>query len=140
MAECKILFICIGNMCRSPMAEAIARHLGTGRVEARSAGLSPTGSVADQARTALEELGIPSHDLSSKGLDTVPLSDVDVVVSLLGPSGLHLLPRNLGARLEAWSIPDPLGEDEEAFLATARLLQRRIRSLLDEVMEDSPLS
>ena len=55
----------------------------------------------------------------------------DLVVSLIGRDGLQMLPRNSGAELVAWSIPDPYGEDEEVFVRTAELLERRIRSLLD---------
>jgi arsenate reductase len=129
----KILFICIGNMCRSPMAEAIARALGGQHVEAYSAGLGPSGLIAPFAESALAELGYSSDGLSSKGLDAVPVEDMDVVVSLLGAYGLRFIPATVGAHTEGWSVPDPVGEDEEMFVATARLLERRIRALLDEL-------
>jgi len=53
MARLSILFLCIGNTCRSPMAEAIARGLGGERVAAHSAGLTPTGRVAEGSLAAL---------------------------------------------------------------------------------------
>jgi arsenate reductase (thioredoxin) len=116
------------------MAEAVARGLGDGRVEAFSAGLTPTGWVSSDAIAAVLALGHDPSGLRSKGLDEVELADMDVVVSLIGPEGLSVIPRNLGARLESWRIPDPLGEDGEVFVTVARRLERRIRKLLAEVL------
>ena len=39
--QIKILFLCTGNSCRSQMAEAFARHLLKGRIDAYSAGIDP---------------------------------------------------------------------------------------------------
>jgi arsenate reductase len=130
----KILFICVGNTCRSPMAEALARGIGADRVEAFSAGLTPTGWISRDTASAVRELGYDPEGLRSKGLDDVGLADMDVVVSLIGPEGLCFIPRNMGARLESWRIPDPFGEDIEVFVAVARRLERQIRELLAEVL------
>lgn len=129
----RILFICIGNTCRSPMAEAIARHLGGDRVDACSAGLSPTGRVSEQALSVLEALGIPAEGLSSKSLEEIDLDSCDVIVSLIGRDGLRWLPRHLPATRVEWEVRDPFGEEEETFLAVARVLLRRIERLLSEI-------
>lgn len=115
------------------MAEAIARHLGGPSVEAYSAGLAASGAVDDKVVAALNELGYSAAGLSSKGLGEVPLTEMDVVVSLIGEPGLAVLPPNLGAQRQAWSIRDPLGEDEETFLAAARLIERRVKALLADL-------
>jgi arsenate reductase len=133
----RILFLCIGNMCRSPMAEAIARGLGGGRVEAHSAGLSPAGEVSDNALAALEELGYPGEGLRSKPITEVDLHEIDLIVSLIGERGLSILPRNLSAERVAWSIHDPLGEDLDAYVATAELLERRISALVEKLADRS---
>ena len=135
MAPLSILFVCIGNSCRSPMAEAIARHLGGSRVDARSAGLAPAGFVAGGTLTALEALGYSAEGLWSKGLDDVFVQDLDVVVSLLGKEALDLLPRGTGARREVWTVLDPIGEEESVYLDVARGLEVRIRTLLSEELD-----
>ena len=125
-----ILFICIGNTCRSPMAEAITRGLSDGEVEAFSAGLMPFGRIVEPTVATLTSLGYDATALSSKGLDEVDLRRFDVVVSLLGQAGLGGLPTGLGAELESWDIRDPYGEDDEVYLAVAHELERRIGDLL----------
>jgi len=130
MASLSILFICIGNTCRSPMAEIIAENLGQGEVSAASAGLMPFGRIVRSTVNTMEALGYDPRGLSSKGLEEVDTASFDIIISLLGPSGLNYLPSSSGAQLEAWSIRDPYGEEEEVYLAVAKDLERRIRVLL----------
>jgi arsenate reductase (thioredoxin) len=134
MRPLSILFICIGNTCRSPMAEAIARALGGDSVVAHSAGLAPTGRVASSTLEALRALGYPCAGLASKGLDEVPLDGLDVVVSLIGPAGLAWLPAGAAARRVAWTIPDPYGNELATYLAVARTIEERVRALVDDLL------
>jgi arsenate reductase len=137
VATTSILFICIGNSCRSPMAEAMARRLGGGRIEALSAGLAPTARIAAHTVSTLRRLGYPTEGLHSKGIDEIPLESVDVIVSLVGRHGLRLLPTGLTARREAWSIRDPYGDDEEVYRSVARALEARVRELVAQVLDDT---
>jgi arsenate reductase len=131
-----VLFFCIGNSCRSPMAEAMARTLGRGRIEAHSAGLLPTGRIAPPTLAALAALGYPVDGLRSKGLDQVPLRSVELVVSLIGSEGLRALPQDLVARREAWSVRDPFGDDQEVYLRVARDLEARVRNLVVGLLDE----
>jgi protein-tyrosine-phosphatase len=83
-------------------------------------------------------MGYDPNGLASKGLDHIGQDEFDIVVSLLGDSGLNYLPSTLGAQLESWSIRDPYGEDDEVYLAVARELERRIGDLLAD-QEDREL-
>ena len=122
------------------MAEAITRELSAGRVDVRSAGLTPLGWIAPQTFEALETLGYPSDDLSSKGLEEFDTEGFDVVVSLLGERGLDYIPPRIAARREAWPIPDPFGEDEEVYIEVGRLLEQRIRLLLTDELDSELFS
>lgn len=138
MHPTRILFICIGNSCRSPMAEAMANRLGNGRIAAASAGLAPIDRVSPGTHRALEALGYPSAGLRCKGLDAVDLGEMDVIVSLVGRSGLAYLPGRSPARRIAWSIRDPYGDDDEVFLEVAQILERRVRGLVAELETELP--
>jgi len=135
MERRKILFICVGNTCRSPMAEAMARELGGDRIEALSAGLAPTGRIASGTRRALSALGYRDGGLFSKGLEDIPLADMDVVVSLIGEDGLRWLPRSLAGRMVAWRVTDPYGEDDATYLAVARRVERLVKELVESLGE-----
>src|SRR5262249_38096767 len=64
----RVLFVCIGNACRSPMAEAIARHVAPDVIEASSAGLEPLGYISQHTKTVLTETGVPSNEQRSKSV------------------------------------------------------------------------
>ena len=61
----RLLFVCVGNTCRSQMAEGIARELGH---EAASAGTHApeSGRVAKYAIEVLEEIGVDTSGLRPK--------------------------------------------------------------------------
>ena len=63
----KILFVCTGNTCRSPMAEALLKHYSKGEFEAKSAGVfAMNGSKASlNALEALRKKGI-EHEHQSQ--------------------------------------------------------------------------
>jgi arsenate reductase len=127
-----ILFYCIGNSCRSPLAEAICRHLGGDSVKASSAGVAPLGSVSPEVLSLLQKLGINADGLASKPLHSVDLGDVDVVVSLDADFPVRrVLGPELRFRWEEWDIPDPFDEDEETYSRVAELLRQRIAALLE---------
>jgi protein-tyrosine-phosphatase len=140
MKPTRILFICFANTCRSPMAEAIARNRGGTAVEVHSAGLYPSGRVAAGSLLALETLGYPSDRLNSKGLKTIDLDSMDIIISLMGPEGLATLPPRLCAEKIAWRIPDPYGEDDDSYIRVARLLENQISSLINSLRAREPLS
>ena len=51
----RLLFVCVGNTCRSQMAEALAKNMG---LHAQSAGTHPGKKVASNAIVVIKELGI----------------------------------------------------------------------------------
>jgi len=60
-----VLFVCTGNTCRSPMAEAIMRRLVEERgltLSVDSAGLRAESTIAPQAVRVLQRRGIQTHE------------------------------------------------------------------------------
>jgi arsenate reductase len=115
MSKPKVLFICLGNSCRSIMAEALTRHRCGDRWEAASAGLDPLGWVAPETLAALAEVGVSTAALRSKGLNEFDLSEFCLVVNL----SIHSLEGRLhladATRVLHRPVPDPFGRDREAY-------------------------
>lgn len=126
-----VLFVCDSNAVRSPLAEAIARHLSPHH-EFLSAGWSPS-HVRPEVRAALAEAGISALGLRAKSMAETPLEEVDVVVSLSEDEGTI----RTTARRIAWWLADPSSappeERMEAYRATREELTRRIGILLAEL-------
>ena len=104
----KVLFICVGNTCRSQMAEALARHLAADVIEPSSAGISPFGRIVDTTRRVLLERGVKVDGQWSKGLREVAPDQADLVVNMSGMPGTALFPN---ARVVDWDVGDPYGEN-----------------------------
>jgi ArsR family transcriptional regulator, arsenate/arsenite/antimonite-responsive transcriptional repressor / arsenate reductase (thioredoxin) len=126
----RALFICSGNSARSPMAEGWLNHLGGDRVTARSAGISP-GPLHPLAVAAMAEHGIDISGHRPTHLSDVTDGRFTRVITLCDRARENCgeLP---GPALH-WSIPNPAQAhppDLDAFRATARELQTRIRYLL----------
>jgi protein-tyrosine-phosphatase len=105
----KVLFICLGNSCRSIMAEALVRHRCGERWDAASAGLYPLGLVAPETLTVLAELGVATVGLRSKGLDEFDLSEFHFLVNLSDRALDGRLPGVDPDRLIQRPVPDPYG-------------------------------
>jgi len=132
----KVLFVCYGNSCRSPMAEALANHLGAGKVRAFSAGSNPLGVISHGTHEVLREKGITLEGHSSKGLQDVPISEMDVVVEM-GYGVTCPVPADFKGRLIQWNIPDPYGLDLDHFRDVRDLIENEVRALLADLEGDS---
>ena len=100
-----LLFVCMHNSARSPMAEALARKRFPD-LPVTSAGVVPSESVhALAVETLRDEDGLDIRAHQPRHLSSVDLSHVDLVVSLAGPDVLTTLPRGI-ERLH-WKTDDP---------------------------------
>jgi len=124
----KILFVCIGNSCRSQMAEGLARARAGGKHEICSAGSAPAPGVAPGAVQALAEQGIEISQYRPKGLGQVP-QDVDLVITLCEES----CPTVGASRQEHWPLRDPVGGPIELFREIRDEIDARIRALLERL-------
>src|ERR1700722_17988052 len=102
----KVLFLCIGNACRSQMAEAIARHKAADVIDASSAGLVPFGEIPNTTIAVLGERGISVEGQSSKPLRSDNMSAVDIVINMTGRPGEAIL-NEQEKELEDWDVGDP---------------------------------
>ena len=128
-APLNVLFVCYGNACRSQMAEAFASHLGEGRVRAWSAGSRPFGSILAETYTVLAEKGISLDGHRSKGLEDVPVAQMDIVVTM-GCEVECPVPKNFKGRVVEWEIDDPFGMDLDYFRSVRDTIELQVEGLL----------
>lgn len=122
----KVLFVCVGNTCRSQMAEALARHLASDVIEPSSAGLSPFGRIVDTTRRVLLERGVSVDGQWSKGLREVNPERADLVVNMTGMPGTALFSN---ARVVDWDVGDPYGEDMSVYREIRDEIEERVTEL-----------
>jgi len=132
-APLRILFVCIGNSCRSQMAEAWANHLGNGRVQAASAGSHPLGQITRDTYVVMSEKGLSLEGQCSKGLRDVSVAEMDAVVSM-GCEVACPVPAGFKGRVMEWDIPDPYAGGLEAFRAARDLIEQQVRVLLADLL------
>ena len=131
-----VLFVCYGNSCRSQMAEALANKLGQGKVRAFSAGTHPLGVISVNTRLVLTERGLTLAGHWSKGLEDVPISEMDVVVEM-GYGVNCRLPGDFKGRVIRWHIPDPYLLERDYFRDVRDVIEREVRRLLADLARES---
>ena len=102
-----VLFLCTGNSARSPMAEALLRHRGRGRVRVASAGSHPKPRLHPNAvRVMSQDYGIDLSHRRPKPLTAIARRRFDYVITLCDK--VREFPRDdHSATAMHWSLPDP---------------------------------
>jgi arsenate reductase len=100
----RVLFVCIGNACRSQMAEGFARAYGSDVMIAASVGLAPATAVAPATIRAMEEKNIDLRDHFPKSLRQLGKAEFDLVVNMAG----FFLPKDFKWRIVDWEVEDPI--------------------------------
>src|SRR5580692_825097 len=143
-----VLFICTGNICRSPMAEGIFRHIMKGRrdIQVMSAGI---GAMEGQAPSpyavqAVRELGIDISKQRSRQLTGDLVQEADYIfgmthshvdtVLLLYPQAAEktFLLREFDDTLDIFEkdISDPIGGSYDIYLNCRDQIEQGIATLL----------
>ena len=110
----RVLFVCLGNSCRSQMAEAFARTYGSDILMPHSAGLTPAMAVAPLTIQVLEERNVQATGQFPKSLAMVSRQPFDLVINMSGQP--LAIPQT---RMVEWSVPDPIGQKPEIYRSVA---------------------
>ncbi len=127
----KVLFVCIGNSCRSPMAEAIAQRDASDVMQPSSAGLAPLGHVQGMTRQTLKNNGYSGDELASKSILPEVLSAADLVINMSGRPREQVFPGI--SKVEDWDVDDPYGADPEIYQRIFGELHRRVAELAERL-------
>lgn len=135
-ARTRIAFVCIGNACRSQMAEAWVRHRAVEGIEAVSAGLTPLGYITPETAQVMKEKNASVDGQQSKGLEAIDWKQVDVLVNMTFMPVRSVVPGFSGRRVE-WRVPDPFQCSMRTYRRVRDLLERRVDKLIVELKQDS---
>lgn len=135
-ARPSIAFVCVGNSCRSQMAEGWARHLAGDRVEVMSAGVAPLGFITEETIEVMREKDVSLDGQSSKGLEAIDWQRVNVLVNMTPLPGRSVVPGFSGQRLQ-WTVRDPFGDSLRVYRRVRDQLERRVKQLLAQLEASS---
>lgn len=143
----KVLFVCTGNTCRSPMAQAIMQRKAKEQgldIQADSAAMMMTygESMNPKAAEALKKLGITGFTHTSRPITQRLADESDLIVTMTWEQRAALATVVDDDKLAAFcevapcgDVPDPFGADAEVYEKCARTLDKATDSLISYIKE-----
>jgi len=127
----RVLFLCVGNSCRSQMAQALFQHHAKGKAgfEARSAGTKPAKAVSRLAIEAMAEKGIDISGQKPKPLTKELMEWADTFISM-GCGVEDSCPVFFLPKFEDWHIEDPYGGTIDNYRKARDGIERKVVELI----------
>ena len=128
----KLAFICVHNSCRSQMAEAWAKQLGSDVFEIYSAGTEEYPEVKPMAVDAMESVGIDMKKHYPKLIKDIPL-ELDILITMGCNVTCPFIPNR---HMEDWGLEDPSGGSVEDFNVSRETIRKKVEDLILRVKEN----
>ena len=140
----KILMVCLGNICRSPMAEGIMRKLGGKKVEVDSAGTANyhIGLQPDKRMIAKAfEHGIDISNFRARQFHSDDFNSFDLIFAMDSSNYQNIISlakhendkEKVKMILDNINVPDPYYGGVEGFEHVYQLLNEACQNILDNI-------
>ncbi|KOS60812.1 low molecular weight protein arginine phosphatase [Lysinibacillus agricola] len=145
----KILFVCTGNTCRSPMAEVILKHKQIDNIEVRSAGIyaMPNAEMSAHAQQVLNEANM-THQHSATQLSMTEIEWADLILTMTTAHKDTIIANCPNAEQKVFTfkeytsegsvgnVVDPYGGSKEIYEVTFAELKELVESLVKKLEEN----
>lgn len=132
MAHKRVLFVCVGNACRSQMAEAFSRAYGSDVLIPASAGLSPASRLPSDTLAAMREKNLDLSQSYPKRLSEDAADEFDLIVNMSG-FPLPLRPRT---PVREWEVGDPIVMEYEGHCKVRDQIESLVMDLILELRRE----
>lgn len=133
MKKIRIAFVCTHNSCRSIMAEAWTKHLGSDVFDVYSAGTEQYPGPKPMAIEVMEDQGVDMSGASSKLIKDIPKT-FDILVTMGCGVECPFVPCKYR---EDWGLQDPSGGPKADFEITRDLIKAKVLELISKARSDS---
>jgi protein-tyrosine-phosphatase len=127
----KILFICIKNASRSPMAEALLKMSSKRGIQVRSAGIKPGRHVNEQAVKAMREIGCDLSGHKPRHVSEFSDTKFDYVAKMDVPDLGDMV---MAKWIADWDIPDPAQGGIAEYRKIRKTIADKIRAELPQLL------